>query len=477
MRIIIYAMGQVFERCRENIKWDCIAAIADKKPQYTGMIHGVPIISPVDICNFQYDFIAIFSNKMFEEIKMELAGEYAIPKDRIISWREALKDGWKEGVGVSGFYKSFFKERKCRRILDAGMSVIPSFFLTKAELLDGEGVTLEGLLNSASVCNVNLYDKIYSKVCDCEDFYDAILLDETQYDEVQLDSFAERARYILLYTRYLNNGQANIESVKRKLQRYGNTRCISSVDGLFWILDTRGKKAQENLELSIYVVFHKKYHIRLDPPYQRLCVGGYLEPGVLTEQTGENISYLNKKINECTALYWIWKNTDTKYVGLNHYRRYFYNDKIKSMDNFLDSEHAEDILKNYDIILPKMGPMDGMTVIEQIHSSIDQSLFEKSYTIIRNAIEKKQPDYLDAFDSVMRGHNAFMCNMFVTKREILNAYCGWLFSFLIEAADEIDVEGYDSYSQRVIGFFAERMWTVWLRRNKLSIKELPFVVV
>ena len=104
-------------------------------------------------------------------------------------------------------------------------------------------------------------------------------------------------------------------------------------------------------------------------------------------------------------------------------------------------------------------------------------MIEKSYTIIRNAIEKKQPDYLDAFDSVMRGHNAFMCNMFVTKREILNAYCGWLFSFLIEAADEIDVEGYDSYSQRVIGFFAERMWTVWLRRNKFSIKELPFVVV
>ena len=48
---------------------------------------------------------------------------------------------------------------------------------------------------------------------------------------------------------------------------------------------------------------------------------------------------------------------------------------------------------------------------------------------------------------------------------------------MIEAAEAIDVEGYDSYSQRVIGFFAERMWTVWLRKNKLKIKELPYVVV
>ena len=96
---------------------------------------------------------------------------------------------------------------------------------------------------------------------------------------------------------------------------------------------------------------------------------------------------------------------------------------------------------------------------------------------MRKGIEKHQPEYLQIFDDVMNGHSAFLCNMFVTRREILNRYCEWLFSFLIEAAEAIDVEGYDSYSQRVIGFFAERMWTVWLRKNKLKIKELPYVVV
>ena len=83
---------------------------------------------------------------------------------------------------------------------------------------------------------------------------------------------------------------------------------------------------------------------------------------------------------------------------------------------------------------------------------------------------------MEAFDAVMESHNFYKCNMFVTKREILNAYCEWLFSFLIEAAERIDVSTYDNYSKRVIGFFAERMLTVWLYKNPLKIKELPIAL-
>ena len=84
-----------------------------------------------------------------------------------------------------------------------------------------------------------------------------------------------------------------------------------------------------------------------------------------------------------------------------------------------------------------------------------------------------QPGYLDAFDAVMQGHKLFICNMFVMSRDIFNEYCEWLFSFLIEAAENIDVEMYDNYSRRVIGFFAERMLTVWLMKHDFKIKELP----
>ena len=75
---------------------------------------------------------------------------------------------------------------------------------------------------------------------------------------------------------------------------------------------------------------------------------------------------------------------------------------------------------------------------------------------------------------VIAGNKFYQCNMFVTRREIFDKYCEWLFSFLIEAAETIDISECDTYSARIIGFFAERMWTVWLLRQEYRIKELPF---
>ena len=76
----------------------------------------------------------------------------------------------------------------------------------------------------------------------------------------------------------------------------------------------------------------------------------------------------------------------------------------------------------------------------------------------------------------MHGREMYPCNMFVTRWEIFDAYCTWLFSFLIPAAEEADVSRFDDYSKRIIGFFAERMLTVWLVKHpELRIKTLPIL--
>ncbi len=77
----------------------------------------------------------------------------------------------------------------------------------------------------------------------------------------------------------------------------------------------------------------------------------------------------------------------------------------------------------------------------------------------------------------MNGHREYICNLFVAKREILNSYCEWLFSFLIEAAEKMDVSSYDASGKRTIGFFAERLWTVWILKQNLKIKEKPYLLL
>lgn len=478
MRIVIYGLGRIFEHYKEKLNWHHVIALCDKNIEMDRLVcsgYDIPIIHRKALCNFEYDFVVVFSDNFFEEIKRELVGEYSLPKDKIISWREIIWEKRAMPADILSFCRSYFGEKEYRKFLDIGMNYLPQRYLTKTELLLGKDIVLDGILSDAAESNHNLYDNVYKNCYEIEGDYDmAILWDYPQNMKDIFQVLSKRVKNIVFCMR--RDETVPLKVMKDKLGEFGDVKCISNVKGDFWIIDTEQKNNVLN-RVSIFVATHKKYDLYKERPYLPLCIGGYQEEGYLTERSGENIAYLNPRINECTALYWIWKNTDSKYVGLNHYRRYFYNNEIESMDNYLDLEHMSEIFQEYDIILPKTYPIDQMTMLEQISDSMNPELCQKGYAIVRGKIEKRQPDYLEAFDSVMRGHVIFNCNIFVTRRDILNRYCEWLFSFLIEAAEEIDVEGYDSYSQRVIGFFAERMWTVWLRKNRLRIKELPYVMI
>lgn len=473
MKIVIYALGKTFECYKDKIIWEHVVAVSDKKRTAGEIVCGKPVIRPDALYGMDYDYLAIFSTELFERIRKELVGEYFVPYQKIISWREVI-----EGTMTVGteFYKSFFKMRNFKKILDMGTTMLQPSCLTKDELFLEKDALLDVIQPQGDIQNVNLYDHAYQTYDACTVMYDAVLIEDIlSYDHEELEHIMEHAACLLFYTRFLLEGKSAIEVIEDKMQSFGRCTYISTVYGIFWTIEAERNARQD--DISIFVVMHKDYNVRSDRLYKPLCVGGFQKENYLSEQFGENITYLNKKINECTALFWIWKNTSSQYVGLNHYRRYFYNNEIKSMDNYLCAEHIGQIMKSYDIILPQTFPMADQTVFGRIYYSMDHELCEKGHALIRRKIKKYQPDYLAAFDRVMSGRNAFMCNMFVTRREILDQYCEWLFSFLIEAAEEMDVEGYDSYSQRVMGFFAERMWTVWLSKNKLRIKELPYATI
>lgn len=473
MKIVIYALGTLFEHYSDKIDWRQVVALSDKNVMMINKKYNVPVIHPSSICNMNYDYIVVFSNNWFDEIRQELIGQYYISKDKIIPYNEIISED--RTTGIVEFYREFCRNNMCNKILDFGMSEIPKVCLYKKMICSENGV-MDGIISNRAIYNENIYDHIYLNYNDCDERYDVIIFGlelESLYNILM--SMIKKSRYILFHTEYLLEENNINRSIIEKLKKYGTVKYISNEIGIFWIIDTQEYKLVD--DVSIYVVVHKDYNFKVDKLYRPLCVGDYHVDNYLTEHCKENIAYLNRKINECTALYWIWKNTDTKYVGLNHYRRYFYNDGNKSMDNYLDIYHISKIFKSYDIIMPEVYALKCTTIQEQLKESMDRKLFQIGYSLVRNKIEKKCPDYLQAFDSVMSGYSMFPCNIFVTKREVLNKYCEWLFSFIIEAAEEIDIEGYDAYSQRVIGFIAERMWTVWLRKNSLKIKELPYTMI
>lgn len=92
--------------------------------------------------------------------------------------------------------------------------------------------------------------------------------------------------------------------------------------------------------VKIVVATHKKYKMPSDAMYIPLHVGAEgkkdsdgneLDLGYIKDNTGENISILNPSFCELTGLYWAWKNLDSDYIGLVHYRRYFGTKKKESV--------------------------------------------------------------------------------------------------------------------------------------------------
>ena len=95
---------------------------------------------------------------------------------------------------------------------------------------------------------------------------------------------------------------------------------------------------KEKNKLKIAVATHKKFQMPTQAGYFPLHVGKSRHTQKLSEyvgdDTGDNISDKNPFFCELTGLYWAWKNLDSDYLGLAHYRRYFTNtNKIPKEEN------------------------------------------------------------------------------------------------------------------------------------------------
>lgn len=274
-----------------------------------------------------------------------------------------------------------------------------------------------------------------------------------------------------------------------ELEKYirANINNFSRVDGLRsttgnWLFLTRHKPKED---FCIYVVTHKPtpHDSKLPEGYKIIHGGHALNPdlGYPGDDTGDNISDLNLYINEITALYWIWKNTNHTVVGLYHYRRFFTesNDKSFAYEKILTKDAALKILQDYDIIVSvHHGDKNQHELIE---NDCGVELTKLGEMIMRKYLLQVQPDYLDAFDFVLNSTTFYKCNMFVARRDVFDAYCKWLFSFLIDATREAlrtaQLQNLPWTPRRLMSFLAERMFSVWLMKNRLRVKEMNLMFI
>lgn len=161
---------------------------------------------------------------------------------------------------------------------------------------------------------------------------------------------------------------------------------------------------------------------------------------------GDNIDFLNPWYCELTGLYYLWKHCDDDIVGLEHYRRYFVNNKNK----LLSENEIRDILKDYDVIVcdkqidrrPKAKKTLRAFLLERIHKE-DLDFFLNQL----NGFEKSCINfYLDKCP--------YKCpyNMIICRKEVLNEWSEFIFSNLLPLMEN---KQFTKNNKRYAGFISE----------------------
>ena len=236
----------------------------------------------------------------------------------------------------------------------------------------------------------------------------------------------------------------------------------------------------EQTKTAILVISHKPYWLPEEPAYLPVWVGKEAPPDNRwrRDNEGENIADKNATFCELTGLYWAWKNVKAEIYGLCHYRRYMGSllsplSRMlkKKEEQILTEPQIEVILRGYDVILPRKRQY----WIETRESQYAHAHHIEDLQCVEGILAERYPEYLPDWKWMLGTRSGHICNMFIMRREQLDAYCTWLFDILFEAEKRLDLSSYNDNDRRAFGFLGERLLDVWIRRNGLETLEVPMI--
>ena len=478
-KIVIFGTGAILKACLDRIPLDLVSVFADNdKEKWGSLFHGKQVISPEELKHADVHRVYIATADHFSTIFEQLVTKCGIEKKKIKGIHcllPLMEDAFDGGRKIGNW-----------RVVEDIAAALASMGAVSVHD-DGNHLRDYAVLSP--------YDDRLKKwrnmgrwtiVKNVEAYRPDTVLFVDSFTRMSMDSVIEkiqRARtrwgaacLLTACGRWDDESEAWI----RELQSHFPDIIVRQYFSCVVVVIPRAQRVTGR----IFIVTHKPYMHPLwadrASGYETVLAGSQgkrMDDG-LRDDKGDNISCLNGKINECTAIYWVWKHQPQKVVGFCHYRRYFLDVQGNecSHQQILTVDAAERYLKESDILVSSPYCIRADTVIGTVQHTTEKAAFDYGWKLVRQMFEKYHPEDMNILKDVMHGEEMYPCNMFITRWEVFDAYCTWLFSFLIPAAEEADVSCFDDYSKRIIGFFAERMLTVWLVKHpELRIKTLPIL--
>ena len=177
----------------------------------------------------------------------------------------------------------------------------------------------------------------------------------------------------------------------------------------------------------------------------------------ITDNTGENISFMNRDYSECTAPYWIWKNvSDADYVGLCHYTRHF---KI--------NEEELAVLGESDIDIVVTTPMFSGGTIKGFF--VPRYITNHDWNLMEDAIIAHFPEYEETLSDYRKTFCYPGANLSIMRMEIFDEYASFCFSVMQDVTNYYAERGIIR-EDRYAGYLMENLTALFVMHNRNKYK-------
>lgn len=262
------------------------------------------------------------------------------------------------------------------------------------------------------------------------------------------------------------------------------------------------------LDLKILISCHKEIILPEAEVYLPVQVGAANTDirlaGMQPDNEGENISDRNFTFCELTAQYWAWKNLKADYIGLCHYRRFFYfgeqnyakNDHSQIEADALSEYSIRDFrlddaalirseIEGYDLITAPYWDVSKTIAPGGVKSTVAEhmiayGLFEaEDLEKLRSIIVERQPRYLSHFDAYVNGKKYLGYSCYIMRRTLFDQFCEFEFDVLQAFDEAFDYSYLTTTKKRICGYFGEILYSVFVEsiraEGQAKIKQVPLV--
>jgi hypothetical protein len=227
---------------------------------------------------------------------------------------------------------------------------------------------------------------------------------------------------------------------------------------------------------------------------------------LLEDDTGENISSRRNSFCEFTVQYWAWKNVESDYYGLCHYRRYltFLSKRFKAnsqkqimegiLDDFtikkygfLEEARMRQIIEENDVVVNEAADVHNIptprgfqkTVYDHWQAHGGMFFDARLLPLLLETIHRLCSQYDEAADEYLhdRWHRGYNC--YVMKKELFFQMCQFQFTVLFDLEKQLAQNGYARNFERTLGYMGEIMYGIFIyylqKQGIYKIKEEQLV--